>query len=120
MKNATLKIIGQDHDALRLNAIKIGEIEEYIDEYITKNPKSFSNADEQYNDVHEFLNEFLAECPGTFRVNAIAIGAGYANEKGYDVEHIREELSNALNKECLFATFKSLDEFFKQLNSLWA
>lgn len=120
MKNATLKIFEQC-DTLRLNAIKIGEIEEYIDAYIAKKPKSLqADADEQYNDVHEFLNKFLEENPGTFRVNAIEIGAGYANEKGYDVEHIREELSNALNKECCFATFKSLDEFCNQLNSLWA
>ena len=113
MKNATLKIFEQC-DTFRLNAIKIGEIEEYIDKYIAKNPKSFRNADEQYNDVYEFLNEYLAERPFTFRENVIEIGAGYANEKGYDVEYIREELSNALNKECFFATFKTLDEFCNQ------
>lgn len=118
MKNATLKIFEQAHDTFRLNAIKIGEIEEYFDEYIAKNPKSFQATDEQYNDVHEFLNEFLEENKFTFRENAIAIGVGYASEKGYNVEYIREQLSKALNNENFFASFESLGEYWNQFE--WA
>ena len=77
-------------------------------EYIMK------NTTQQYDEVHDFINEYLTENPFTFRNNAIEIGIEYADEKGYDVEYIREQLSNALNNECYFATFKNLDDFCKQ------
>lgn len=76
------------------------------------------NMTQQYNDVHEFLNEYLTKNPFTFRAKAIEIGSEYAGGKDYDVEYIREQLSNALNSECYFATFKNLDEFCKQFE--WA
>lgn len=102
------------------NIAKIKKTEQGSTADPTKGGKDYimKNMTQQYNDVHEFLNGYLAENPFTFRTKAIEVGIEYANEKGYDVEYIREQLSNALNNECYFATFKNLDEFCKQFE--WA